>query len=61
MQIVGRRLHKVASHGCYATPMNHDRDKTDVPLPGTLAFVLVMGAVFLASWLGLFLLLKERW
>jgi hypothetical protein len=41
--------------------MNHDRDKTDVPLPGTLAFVLVMGAVFLASWLGLFLLLKERW
>lgn len=41
--------------------MNHDRDKTDTPLPGTLGFVLVMGLVFLAGWIGLFLLLKERW
>ncbi len=41
--------------------MNHDRDKTDVPLPGTLGFVLVMALGFLAGWIGLFLLLKERW
>ncbi|HVA26994.1 MAG TPA: hypothetical protein VNF68_02375 [Candidatus Baltobacteraceae bacterium] len=56
-----RRLHNLASLGCYCICMNHDRDKTDVPLPGTLGFVLVMALGFLAGWIGLFLLLKERW
>lgn len=32
----------------------------DVPLPSTLAFVLVMAVAFLAGWLVLFLLLKAR-
>jgi hypothetical protein len=31
------------------------------PLPATLTFVFLMGAVFLVLWFGMFLLLKERW
>jgi len=41
--------------------MNDDRDKTDAPLPATLGFVLIMALGFLAGWLALFMLLKERW
>lgn len=38
-----------------------DRDVRDAPLTGTLSFVLVMGVVFAIGWLGMFLLLKDRW
>lgn len=33
----------------------------DEPLPGTLAFVLVMGVVFAALWFLMYVLLHERW
>lgn len=33
----------------------------EAPLVGTLRFVFVMGAVFAVLWLGMFLLLKDRW
>ncbi len=33
----------------------------DEPLPGTLTFVLVMGAVFAALWFLMFMLLRARW
>lgn len=33
----------------------------EVPLVGTLRFVLVMGAAFAVLWFALFLLLRERW
>jgi len=41
--------------------MNSDHGGRDVPLPGTLRFVMVMGLCFLAGWFGLFLLFKARW
>lgn len=33
----------------------------DEPLPGTLAFVFTMGAVFVVLWFLMFVLLKVRW
>lgn len=33
----------------------------DEPLPGTLAFVLVLGVTFAVLWFGMFALLKARW
>lgn len=33
----------------------------DEPLPGTLTFVLVMGAAFAVLWFLMFALLHERW
>jgi hypothetical protein len=33
----------------------------DEPLPGTLTFVLTMGAVFIVLWFLMFWLLKARW
>jgi hypothetical protein len=33
----------------------------DEPLPGTLAFVFTMGAVFAILWFLMFVLLKSRW
>lgn len=33
----------------------------DEPLPGTLTFVLVMGAAFAVLWFLMFALLRERW
>lgn len=33
----------------------------DEPLPATLTFVLVMGAVFAVLWFLMFALLHERW
>lgn len=33
----------------------------DVPLIGTLRFVIVMGAAFLIAWLGMYALLLGRW
>ncbi|HTV93577.1 MAG TPA: cytochrome c oxidase subunit 2A [Verrucomicrobiae bacterium] len=41
--------------------MSTDRGGRDVPLPGTLAFVLVMGLAFLIGWFALFALMAERW
>ena len=40
---------------------NRDRDPHDAQLVGTLRFVFVMGAIFALGWLGMFLLLKDRW
>ena len=39
----------------------HDIEKHDVPLPGTLLFVMVMGAAFVFGWLVLFLVMKGRY
>lgn len=36
-------------------------DHDDVPLPGTLAFVLGIGIAFIIGWFALFALLAERW
>lgn len=33
----------------------------DVPLPGTLRFVMVMGAVFFVGWFAMYFLLRSRW
>ncbi|HTU82184.1 MAG TPA: hypothetical protein VMF61_08650 [Candidatus Acidoferrales bacterium] len=33
----------------------------EAPLTGTLRFVFVMGVAFALGWLGMFLLLKDRW
>lgn len=35
--------------------------REDEPLPATLTFVLVMGAVFAVLWFLMFVLLKSRW
>lgn len=35
--------------------------REDEPLPATLSFVLVMGAVFVVLWFLMFVLLKSRW
>jgi hypothetical protein len=41
--------------------MNKEEDTRDVPLPGTLWFVLVMGAVFAVGWFALYELMRSRW
>jgi hypothetical protein len=41
--------------------MNIEHDDRDVPLPGTLRFVMIMGLCFLIGWFGVFLILMERW
>ncbi|HTU68921.1 MAG TPA: hypothetical protein VMF11_01255 [Candidatus Baltobacteraceae bacterium] len=41
--------------------MKTDSDERDVPLPGTLAFVLGIGVAFLIGWFALFALMAERW
>ena len=33
----------------------------DVPLPGTLWFVMVMGAAFFIGWFAMYFLLRSRW
>jgi hypothetical protein len=33
----------------------------DEPLPGTLAFVLILGVTFALLWFGMFALLRLRW
>ena len=40
----------------------HDEgDSHDAPLTGTLRFVFVMGITFAVLWVGMFLLLRDRW
>ena len=41
--------------------MNGDGSHQEAPLIGTLRFVFVMGLTFAALWLGLYVLLRERW
>lgn len=42
--------------------MKHDtHDSQETPLPGTLRFVLVMGALFAVLWFAMFALLRSRW
>ncbi len=44
--------------------MNQSQDERgahDAPLVGTLRFVFVIGIAFAIGWLGMFLLLKDRW
>ena len=38
-----------------------DQGDKDAPLIGTLRFVFVMGATFAVLWLGMLLLLRDRW
>jgi hypothetical protein len=41
--------------------MSNGDPQRDVPLPGTLAFVLVLGAAYFIGWFALFALLAKRW
>jgi hypothetical protein len=41
--------------------MSDETPEKEAPLVGTLRFVFVMGFAFAVLWLGMFLLLKERW
>lgn len=41
--------------------MNGHDSQPEAPLVGTLRFVFVMGVTFAVLWLGLYLLLRERW
>jgi uncharacterized membrane protein YkvI len=41
--------------------MSDERDRRDVPLPGTLAFVLALGIAYFIGWFALFVLLAKRW
>jgi hypothetical protein len=44
-------------------PASHDvpTKERDEPLPLTLGFVLVMGALIVIGWFAMFLLLQNRW
>ena len=55
--------HKLFKGARYSVSMRPRKEDTtpDEPLPGTLKFVLVMGAGFIILWFLLFVLLKARW
>jgi hypothetical protein len=42
-------------------PMKSDHKIPDVPLPGTLWFVLVMGICYAVGWFALYELMRSRW
>lgn len=41
--------------------MKDDGSHQEAPLVGTFRFVFVMGVTFAVLWLGMYLLLRERW
>ena len=41
--------------------MNDMRTSRDEPLPATLAFVFVLGALILIGWFAMYVLLRVRW
>jgi hypothetical protein len=41
--------------------MNKEEETHDVPLPGTLWFVLVMGVCYAVGWLALYEVMRSRW
>ena len=41
--------------------MKNGDSQQEAPLVGTLRFVFVMGVTFAVLWLGMYLLLRERW
>ncbi len=44
-----------------ATPDESSKEPPDEPLPLTLRFVFVLGALILVGWFLMFFLLQERW
>jgi hypothetical protein len=41
--------------------MSSNKGTPEEPLPATLTFVLLMGAIFIVLWFGMFAILKARW